>query len=82
MVLPSSDLQMPHLKKQSYEALLQMANTYGITFPSTAKKNDLLLLFEKYIKEHCFVEIKPKNASTLDLVTIGKNIKIHFTLLG
>ena len=92
MVVPSSLLKMSLLKKKNYEELLELANKFKLQLPATAnanatatttipkkkQKQELLFLFETFIQEKCFEEIKSKNASTLDLITIGKNIKSHF----
>ena len=79
MILPKPELSIPFLKKQRFQVVQDIAAQHGITSTQTSpKKADLLVLLEEYIKEKCFQEIVEKNASKLDLLSIGKNMKQKF----
>ena len=76
--IPSAELNVSYLKKQKFQIILDIADKYGISYQKSVKKSELIQLFEKYIHENCFKEIVSKNASKIDLITIGKNIKTKF----
>jgi hypothetical protein len=78
MMLPQPELNVAFLKKQRFQLVQEIANKYGVAFSPAAKKADLLFLLEEYSNEKCLKEIVEKNASKLDLLTIGQNIKRKF----
>jgi hypothetical protein len=79
--LPTEDLNLATLKKQKFQTLLDTADKHSIPYQKPIKKGELIEIVEKYINEKCFKEITTRNASKIDLITIGKNIKIKFNKL-
>jgi len=86
ILIPISELKMVNIKKLKLKELYELSEKYKtVNEPiSFYKKTDLLLLIQKFIDEKCFEQFeqfdqnekKQVNSSKLDLVTIGKNIKI------
>ena len=60
------------------QKICDIADKYGIHYEKPCKKNDLLFKINEYISKKCFKEIETTNASQIDLITIGKNIKNKF----
>ena len=56
---------------------LEIADKYEIKYEKPIKKCDLVKLLEDYIEKTCFNPIKNINASKVDLISIGKNIKFR-----
>lgn len=83
----TSDLKPAFLNKQKLQGLQDIAKKYGIQKDSNSnntniKKTELLSLINSYREKNCFENVAAsKNASEIDLVTIGKNIKTKFGLL-
>jgi len=78
------DLKPAFLNKQKLQGLQDIATKYGIQKDSNTniKKTELLSLINSYREKNCFENVAAsKNASEIDLVTIGKNIKTKFGLL-
>ena len=76
------DLKQIFLNKQKLQKLVEIADKYGLTKDTTLKKADLLSLINSYREKNCFENVAAsKNASEINLVTIGKNIKTKFGLL-
>ena len=77
------DLKPTFLNKQKLQNLNEIADKYSIQYDSKGiKKTDLLSLINSYREKNCFEYVEAsKNASKIDLVTIGKNIKTKFNLL-
>lgn len=73
--IPSSDLKASFINKQKIQKLIEIADKYDISYEKPIKKNDLVFKINEYIANKCFKEITSVNASYLDLITIGKNIK-------
>lgn len=81
-VLPSSDLKISYINKQKLQKLIDIVAKYKI--PSNAekpKKADLVSLITDFAKENCYEELVKTSASDVDLITIGKNIKLKFDAL-
>jgi hypothetical protein len=76
--IPTSELKPSFINKQKIQILIEIADKYGINYEKPIKKNDLLFKINEYISNKCFKEITTTNASQLDLVTIGRNIKNKF----
>jgi len=76
--LPTSELKPNFINKQKIQKLIEIADKYTIQYEKPIKKNDLLFKINEYIKNKCFKEIVNINASQIDLITIGKNIKNKF----
>jgi len=76
--IPTSELRPAFINKQKIQKLIEIADKYNIHYEKPIKKNDLLFKINEYISNKCFKEITSTNASQIDLITIGKNIKNKF----
>jgi len=76
--LPTSELKSNFINKQKIQNLIEIADKYNIQYEKPIKKNDLVFKINEYISNKCFKEITITNASEIDLITIGKNIKNKF----
>jgi hypothetical protein len=76
--LPTSELKPNFINKQKIQKLIEIADKYNILYEKPIKKNDLMFKINEYITNKCFKEITTTNASQIDLITIGKNIKNKF----
>jgi len=76
--IPTNELKTNFINKQKIQKLIEIADKYTIQYEKPIKKNDLLFKINEYIKNKCFKEIIALNASQIDLITIGKNIKNKF----
>lgn len=76
--VPKSDLKQNFINKQKIQKLHEIAEKYKIKYETPIKKAELLEVIHNYIKKCCFDEIVTTNASKIDLITIGKNIKYKF----
>jgi hypothetical protein len=76
--IPSNELKANFINKQKIQKLIEIADKYMIQYEKPIKKNDLLFKINEYINNKCFKEITTTNASQIDLITIGKNIKNKF----
>ena len=80
--MPSSDLKSSYINKQKLQKLIDIVAKYKI--PSNyekPKKADLVSLITDFAKENCYEELVKTSASDVDLITIGKNIKLKFDAL-
>jgi hypothetical protein len=73
--IPTSELNIPFLKKQKVSDLIALAKKYNIKYETTYKKQDILQSFQEYIYASCLEPIVSKDASNVNLIDIGKNIK-------
>ena len=81
-VLPSSDLKSAFINKQKLQKLHDIVVKYKIPIETeNPKKADLISLINNFSKNNCYEELVKTNASDIDLITIGKNIKLKFDLL-
>jgi hypothetical protein len=74
--IPASDLKPAFINKQKIQTLYEIADKYKILYEKPIKKQDLLQVIQEYIHNTCFEPVINTNASKVDLVTIGRNIKI------
>jgi len=77
-LIPTSELKIQHIKKQKIQDLYKIANKYKITYEKTTKKSELIEMINEYIHNVCFEPVVTTNASKIDIVTIGENIKMKF----
>ncbi len=78
-VLPASDLKTAYINKQKHQKLIDIATKYKIHYTiEKPKKSDLVSLITDFAKENCYEELIKTSASDVDLITIGKNIKLKF----
>jgi hypothetical protein len=76
--LPTRELKASFINKQKIQKLIDILDKYGIHYEKPCKKNDLIFKINEYVSKKCFKEIEITNASQIDLITIGKNIKNKF----
>ena len=60
---------------------MEIADKYGILYTTPVVKQDLFNSITKYTRDNYFQEIVSKNASKVDLIEIGANIKEKFNHL-
>ena len=77
-IIPSSELKKNYINKQKIQSLFELADKYNITYTKPVKKSELIELINEYIDKKCFETITSTNASKIDIVTIGENIKYKF----
>jgi hypothetical protein len=73
--VPKSDLKPSFINKQKISGLYELAEKYKVKYENPIKKVELASLINNYVFEKCFEPITETNASKIDLVTIGKNMK-------
>ena len=80
--IPTADLKISFINKQKIQKLFELADKYNIIYDkqNKPKKTELVTLISEYINITCFTEITNINASKVDLITIGQNIKKYFDL--
>jgi hypothetical protein len=77
-LMPSKNHKSGSLNKMKTNELKQLALSFNI-IPENTKKSVVEQILEYFNKHSLEPIIKPKsNASNIDLITIGKNIKIEF----
>jgi hypothetical protein len=81
LLMPSGSHTSSSLNKMKTDELKHMALSYNIT-PGNTKKCIIKQMFE-YFDEHSLKPIKKtkQNASNIDLITIGQNIKTEFDIV-
>jgi hypothetical protein len=72
--IPTSKMNATFIKKQKFQTLYEIADTYKIEYKKPISKLDLQSLLLEYIYTTCFEPIEETNASKIDLVTIGRNM--------
>jgi hypothetical protein len=73
--------ELTSLSKNKIGQLQTLADKYNIVYSPHDKKPELLKIINDHVKANCFDEIKTTNASKVDLITIGTNIKTKFDKL-
>jgi len=67
--------------KYKLNDLIVLANKYNII--ATGKRDDIILVLTDYFKLNCLIPIPKKNATFVDLITIGINLKTKLnTIIG
>ena len=79
--IPTSELKSSSINKQKIQKLFEIADKYGIKYPTKIKKVDLVTSINEYIKQNYLQEIEVKKAADVNLYNIGINIKTHFDKL-
>jgi hypothetical protein len=81
-LLPLAELKPAFIKKQKIAKLNEIANKYKLLAPDTScKKADIIELISTFVSNICLEEVKGVNASKVDLLEIGTNIKTKFNSL-
>jgi len=73
--IPTSDLKPSSINKEKIKGLYELAEKYKIKYENPIKKAELISIINNYVFEKCFDSIEKKNASKIDLITVGRNIK-------
>lgn len=76
--LPVKETTPSYIKKQKLNTLIDIAHNYKLTHDTSIKKDHLIHIINDYIGTNVFDEIKKNNASTIDLIHVGRNIKTKF----
>jgi len=79
--IPTSELKTSFINKQKIQKLFELADKYKIPYPKPTKKPELIQIIHEYINKTCFETVTSTNASKVDLVTIGENIKTKFNAI-
>jgi len=79
--IPTSELSSAYINKQKLQKLLELADKYNVKYEKPIKKIELINLLNEHIHETCFESISSSNASKVDLITIGRNIKLKFNTI-
>jgi hypothetical protein len=73
--IPSAELKPSYISKQKIQRLCEIADKYKIVYDKPVKKAVLASLINEHSNTNCFQEIETKNASKIDLISVGMNIK-------
>lgn len=76
--IPTAELKPGNINKQKLASLYELADKYNLKYEKPCKKCDLTALLHEYSATQCFQPVEETNCSKVDLITIGKNIKIRF----
>jgi hypothetical protein len=77
--IPGADLKS--VKKLKIGQLSDLLNKYDIKYDPNFKKGELLNALNVFISDKCFDPISKVNSSKIDLITIGKNIKLKLDVI-
>jgi len=80
-LVPNAELKRANVHKKKIQELYELADKYKIKYNMPIKKKELLDVIDDYIYNTCFEPISATNASKIDLITIGRNIKDKFDVL-
>lgn len=75
--IPTAELNPTYINKQKIQKLYEIAEKYDVKYEKPIKKCDLVKLLEDYVENTYFTPVKNINASKIDLVSVGKNIKFR-----
>jgi hypothetical protein len=70
--------KIANLNKQTKQTLIDIANKYNINLVSLTNKSAIIKSINEYFKQNSYIPIVKKNATKVDLVTIGRNIQQKF----
>jgi hypothetical protein len=78
-LIPTNEFKPSHINKQNISGLKKIMDKLEINYDNlNLKKADMISLLLNKIREKCLEPIEEVNASKMDLVTIGMNMKIKF----
>jgi len=80
-LIPGLQEKPSFINKQKIQNLYEIADKYKIEYDTKIKKKVLVYLINDYIKKHYFETIENKNASIIDLFSVGLNMKMHLNKL-
>jgi hypothetical protein len=75
--MPTAEVKPAFINKQKIQTLHDFAAKYDIKYEKPIKKQDLVSLINKHLEPLYFDSILKINASQMNLITIGRNIKIR-----
>jgi len=79
--IPTSQVKSSFINKQKINNLYEIADKHDIKYDNKIKKVDLINLINEHINKNYFEEIQSKNASKVDLINIGINLKYKLNSL-
>jgi hypothetical protein len=79
--IPTTELKPSFINKQKIQKLYDIADKYNILYKAPIKKADLVSVINEHVKQTCFKEVHATNASKVDLIKIGMNLKTKFNQL-
>lgn len=79
--IPKLEQKQSFINKQKISKLYEIAKIYNINYETKIKKIDLINLINEHIKNNYLQLIDIKNASDVNLFTIGINLKTKFNKL-
>ena len=79
--IPVAELKPANVKKLKIQKLCELADKYNVVYDKPIKKDVLVSLVNDHAQKNCFNEILVTNASKIDLINIGRNIKQKFDAL-
>lgn len=79
--IPAAELHPTSIQKQKIQSLLEIAKKYGIVHEKSPKKAELVTIIKQYAYNNYFQAIDSVNASKVDLINVGYNIKTKFDSL-
>ena len=74
--VPTADLK--NINKRKIQQLRDLALKHDIVYEPSAKKADLVAIINDHVSNNCFQPVQETNASKVDLISIGYNIKHKF----
>lgn len=78
-LIPTNEFKTSYINKQNISGLKKIMDKLEIKYDNlNLKKVDMISLLLNVIREKCLDPIEEVNASKMDLVTIGMNMKIKF----
>lgn len=79
-LVPTNDLKPAKIKKLKISALKKLVEKYEINVDlKKPLKKDYLDIISQYIEKNYFNFIEKIKANSLNMVTLGRNLKTHFT---
>jgi len=79
--IPVAELKPTNVKKLKIQKLCELADKYNVVYDKPIKKDVLVSLVNDHVHKNCFQEILVANASKVDLINVGRNIKHKFDAL-
>ena len=77
-MIPTKELKKSAINKMTITDLRAFADRFSIVYDKNMKRRDILDEVVSFINEKCFEEVAQVNASDVNLVIIGKNLKKKF----
>ena len=79
--IPTTELKPTFINKQKIQKLYDIADKYNILYKKPIIKANLVSLINQHVIQTCFKEVHAANASKVDLIKIGINLKTRFNHL-